>query len=196
MADSLHGQYDQQVDMTHIRQKSSRMFFALWPSAAERIALASWQPYLHELLGGRVMQPNTLHVTLVFLGLVVENRLEALQLAAQEVDFQPFDLRLTEVHYWEHNRIVYAAPEVIPARLAALVDQLAAKLSNHCFNFDRRSYKPHVTLLRNAKWSDPALPIQPEACWKINKFVLVQSKGDEQGPCYEVLACFPAKSDF
>ena len=45
------------------------------------------------------MRPATLHVTLVFLGEVAENRLEALQLAAREVDFQRFDLELLEARY-------------------------------------------------------------------------------------------------
>ena len=74
--------------MTSIQEKKWRLFFALWPSETERTALALWQPRLHELCGGRAMRPATLHVTLVFLGEVAENRLEALQLAAREVDFQ------------------------------------------------------------------------------------------------------------
>ena len=181
--------------MTSIQEKKWRLFFAIWPSETERTALASWQPLLHKLCDGRVMRPATLHVTLVFLGEVAESRLEALQLAAREVDFQRFDLELVEARYWGHNHIVYAAPEIIPSQHTTLVNELESKLHNHCFKFERRPYKPHVTLLRNAQWSDAPLPRQSKICWQVSDFVLVQSLNDEQGTYYEVLARFSAKAD-
>jgi len=181
--------------MTSIHEKKWRLFFALWPSETECTALASWQPLLHELCDGRVMRPATLHVTLVFLGEVAENRLEALQLAAQEVDFQRFNLGLLEARYWGHNHIVYAAPEIVPSQHTSLVNELESKLLNHRFKFEQRPYKPHVTLLRNAQWSDAPLPRQSKVCWQMSDFVLVQSRSDEQGACYEVLTRFPAKTD-
>lgn len=182
--------------MISTRQKTLRLFFALWPSAAERAALAAWQLPLQKMCGGRTMQPKTLHVTLLFLGAVAESRLEALQLAAQEVEFGQFDLELDQAHYWNHNRLVYAAPGVVPFQLAGLVNSLQAVLSNHDFKFDRRPYKPHVTLIRKAKWGDAPLPGQFGACWQIRDFVLVQSLGEEVlGSRYEVLAWFPARTD-
>lgn len=181
--------------MTSIQEKKWRLFFALWPSDAERSALTSWQPLLHELCDGRAMRPATLHVTLVFLGEVAENRLEALQLAAREVNFQRFYLELVEAHYWGNNHIVYAAPKVLPSQLTSLVNELESKLLKHRFQFEQRPYKPHVTLFRNAKWSDAPLPRQSKVCWQVSDFVLVRSLSDEQGACYEVLSRFSAKAD-
>ncbi len=180
--------------MEQIRKKPTRrLFFALWPGEAERAALAGWLPHLHKLCGGRIMRPDTLHATLVFLGGVPEHRLEALHLAAQETDFQAFELTLDHAHYWGHNHIVHAAPEATPPNLAELVDRLERNLRKHRFVFDERPYKPHVTLLRNARWSDAALPPMPAVNWKFREFVLVQSLSDEQGARYEVLERFPAK---
>ena len=173
------------------RESSRRLFFALWPNAAERAAMAAWQPPLRELCGGRVMLPDTLHATLVFLGDVVEHRLEALRLAAQEVSGNGFELNLTRTHYWGHNHIVYAAPEAVPPPLAELVGELEHNLRKHRFHFERRPYKPHVTMLRHAQWSDADLPPMPAVRWQISDFVLVQSLSDEQGARYEVLARFP-----
>jgi 2'-5' RNA ligase len=172
-----------------------RLFFALWPSAAERAALAAWQPLLHESCGGRVMLSDTLHTTLVFLGNVPESRLEALRLAAQEVSGNRFGLDLTAAHYWGHNRIVYAAPPTIPAPLADLVSDLEHSLRKHRFHFEVRPYKPHVTLLRNAQWSDAMLPAMRAVRWHIEDFVLVHSLSDEQGARYEVLARFPLSGE-
>jgi 2'-5' RNA ligase len=176
--------------MSPSRENSLRLFFALWPSAAERAALAAWQPPLRELCGGRPMRGDNLHATLVFLGEVAEHRLEALQLAAQETPFAEFELNWTGAHYWGHNHIVYAAPEEVPVRLAELVGELERSLRRHRFRFEQRPYKPHVTLLRHAQWSDAALPGMPAARWQVRGFALVRSTSDEQGARYEVLARF------
>ncbi len=169
-----------------------RLFFALWPSAAECAALAAWHTPLRELCGGRVMRTDTLHSTLVFLGEVEESRLELVQLLAREAVCREFELNLTAAHYWGHNHIIYAAPEETPPPLAELVRKLEAKLRNRGFHPENRPYKPHVTLLRNAQWSDAALPRMPEVGWRFNDFVLVRSLRDEDGsPQYDVLARFP-----
>lgn len=172
------------------KETSRRLFFALWPDAARRSAIAAWQPPLRELCGGSAMQPETLHATLVFLGAVAEQRMESLLLAAQETVARRFELQLTTAHYWGHNHIVYAAPEATPPALAELVRELERNLRRHRFPFEDRPYKPHVTLLRHARWSDEPLPPMPAVCWPVGGFALVQSLGDAQGPHYEVLARF------
>ncbi len=132
------------------------------------------------------MRPDTLHVTLVFLGDVEVARLEALELAAREVTARHFELVLDEVRYWEHNRIIYAAPGVVPAALLQLVSDMQCGLARHGFDFDRRAYKPHVTLLRNARYGDP-LPEMTTVRWHVKDFAMVQGGG----PDYRVLARFP-----
>jgi 2'-5' RNA ligase len=171
-------------------EKSARVFFALWPDEAERTALAAWQPVLHKICGGRIMRDYTLHATLVFLGDVELHRLEAMQLAAQEVEGKSFDLALDVAHYWGHNHIVYAAPSTLPPQLAQLVHDLEQRLSKHHFLFDKREYKPHVTLLRHAQWSDLPLPEMDRVLWQARSFALVQSAPDEEGAIYRVLARF------
>ena len=175
------------------REASARVFFALWPDDAERAALAAWQPALRRLCGGRSMRAGTLHTTLVFLGDVVLHRLEALQLAAQEAEGESFELALDAAHYWGHNHIVYAAPRVEPPQLAQLVRALEQCLSKHRFHFDRPPYKPHITLLRHAKWSDAPLPEMQKVVWRTASFALVQSLRDEEGANYRVLARFPLR---
>ncbi len=168
-----------------------RVFFALWPNEAERVALAAWQPPLKKLCGGRAMRPDTLHATLVFLGDVTEHRLEALQLAAREVAVAPFEVNFDAARYWGHNHIAYAAPAETPELLRRLVSDLEHGLRRHRFRFDRRSYRPHVTLLRHAGWSDEPLPAMPRAVWLVRDFVLVQSLSNANGAHYQVLARFP-----
>jgi RNA 2',3'-cyclic 3'-phosphodiesterase len=168
-----------------------RVFFALWPTAAERNRLAAWQKPLKQLCGGRFMRSETLHNTLVFIGDVGQPRLEALQLAAQEVSGKAFGLCFDIAHYWGHNHIVYAAPGEVPQQLAQLVEVLEQHLTMHRFKFDPREYKPHVTLLRNARWTDAPLPGMHPVRWQIKDFVLVQSVLQDGLASYRVLAKFP-----
>lgn len=176
--------------MESIPENVCRVFFALWPDDAERAALANWQAPLRELCGGKMMRSDTLHCTLAFLGEVAEHRLEALQLAAQEAVFQPFSITWSVAHYWGHNHIIYAAPYETPSALTDLVLSLQDILRTHHFRFEERLYKPHVTLLRHAQWTDAPLPPTPAVRWQARDFVLVQSLNDAQGAHYEVLCRF------
>jgi 2'-5' RNA ligase len=170
---------------------SVRLFFALWPAERERAALAAWQTVLGNLCGGMSMRPANLHATLVFLGGVAQHRLEAIKLAAQEVRGSQFDLTFDLARYWGHNHIVHAAPSVVPPQLQQLAHDLERSLSRHRFRFDRRQdYKPHVTLLRHAKWTDAPLPVMPEVTWLAKSFMLVQSVGSSDGVGYKVLEEF------
>jgi len=173
---------------------TARVFFALWPTAAVRGQLAEWQVPLKHLCGGRAMRGETLHNTLVFIGYVDRCRLEALQLAAQEVSTARFELCFGEARYWGHNHIVYAAPGHVPQQLAQLVTTLEQSLARHRFKFDQREYKPHVTLLRNAHWTDAPLPAMQTVRWQIKDFALVQSVQQGGLASYQVLACFPLMS--
>lgn len=172
-------------------KKPARVFFALWPGEEERAALAAWQTPLQQLCGGRLTPAGKLHNSLVFLGDVEIGRLEALQLAAQEVSGAAFQLVFDTARYWGHNHIVYAAPGSVPPKLALLVRNLQQRLLHHHFKFDQRTYKPHVTLLRHAHWSDSPLPAVTQVAWKMREFALVQSVSEGQGTRYEVLARFP-----
>jgi 2'-5' RNA ligase len=179
--------------MTVRQDKSVRVFFALWPDAAERNALAAWQPSLHQLYGGRAMQADTLHATLVFLGDVIPQRMEDLRQAAREVDGAAFELVFDRALYWAHNRIVYAESTEVPQALAQLVSRLEQCLDKYCFKFDRRTFRPHVTLLRHAGACGMPLPLMPSVTWRCRHFVLVQSVRDEAGAHYRELARFPLR---
>jgi len=166
---------------------TAKVFFALWPKESERKGLKAWQASLKKLCGGRVMRLESLHATLLFIGQVEQHRLETLRLAAQEVHGDAFDLSFDSARYWGHNHIAYAAPGEVPQQLEKLVGALEQSMRKHRFKFDRREYKPHVTLLRNAHWTDAPLPVMREVRWKVCDFALVQSMPQE----YRVLARFP-----
>src|SRR5690606_7323542 len=51
-----------------------RVFFALWPDARTAAVLSGWAQDAHAMCGGRIMRPDTLHLTLAFLGMVPHAR--------------------------------------------------------------------------------------------------------------------------
>jgi len=179
--------------MTDSDADTCRLFFALWPDTAERKALSAWQAPLQALCGGKAMRSDTLHCTLVFLGEVELQRLEALKLAACEVTMRRFDLEFSAARYWGHNHLAYAVPVAVPPALGELVAGLESALHKHHFRFEQREYKPHVTLLRQAQWTDVPLPAMPSVRWRCVDFALVRSLRDARGARYDVLCRFPAQ---
>src|SRR4026207_925127 len=67
-----------------------RLFFALWPDATLRSNAAECVAALVPSGGGRPQRPDQLHVTLVFLGQVSEERLDDVRAVAVEVTGNPF----------------------------------------------------------------------------------------------------------
>jgi RNA 2',3'-cyclic 3'-phosphodiesterase len=171
-----------------------KVFFALWPTAAERDQLAAWRAPLQQLCGGRAIRSETLHNTLVFVGQVAQADLEALRLAALAVDVEAFEMCMDGAHCWNHNHIVYAAPSHVPQPLRQLVDALELNLDRRGLEFDRRAYRPHITLLRNAHCPDKPLLAMPQVVWRCRDFVLVQSVQDGAGAHYRELARFPLRA--
>lgn len=163
-----------------------RVFFALWPSAEMRRSLHQLAGQFQAECGGRCMRADTLHITLLFIGEVEKSRLPALMQAADRVRAAAATIELTQFACWNHNRIGYAAPDVLPPTIAALVDALQREVSASGFAFDARAFKPHVTLLRNVRRGLEAQAF-PAMFWPAAEFVLVQSQLSEQGAHYEIL---------
>jgi 2'-5' RNA ligase len=168
-----------------------RVFFALWPSAAERSRLAAWLPELGARYGGRKMHADTLHCTLVFVGHIASDRTGFLRDALQQVTVSPFTLCFDEVRCWEYSGIVYAAPGTVPEQLVALVALIEDSLQTIGVKFDKRRYQPHVTLLRNARCDGKIQSVIEPVCWEISDFSLLQSIQTEGRAGYRVVSRFP-----
>lgn len=162
-----------------------RLFFALWPDEAARIALERWSVAIHRVAGGRAARRDSIHMTLAFLGDCDPDRLGGLKAAAAGVRTEPFELVLDEPGFWNHNRIAWAGATRTPEPLATLVEDLRAGLAAAGFAFDPKPFVPHVTLVRKARpgFAMPALePIR----WRATGFVLVRSVMRPAGSDYLV----------
>lgn len=171
---------------TAIREETVRVFFAIWPDAAAQKQLAELAGRLETICDGRKVRAENIHLTLVFLGEVSVNRLNALSQVASEVQgagARAFDFAVEEICYWKHNRIAYAGTAKVPQGLLDLVSALQSALSAAGFLFDQQaSYVPHITLVRKAKCPAPSIELRtglPELTqpivWPVREWVLVKS---------------------
>lgn len=162
---------------TAVKEETVRVFFAIWPDAAAQKRLAELAEQLEVVCDGRKARVENIHLTLVFLGDVSVDRLDALCQAASEVQgagAQAFDFAVEEVHCWKHNRIAYAGTAKVPQELLDLVNALQRALFAAGFAFDRQAYVPHITLVRKARCS--ALPeLAQPIVWPVREWVLVKS---------------------
>lgn len=174
----------------------ARVFFALWPDEGVRKALAAATGKLHALHGGRQTRPDSIHLTLVFIGQVDQARIPELLAMAQAIQVAHFDIDFDKAECWRHNHIGCLGTTGMPDHLPALVKALESGLKVLEIPFDKRPYKPHITLLRKAdcrreggeEMKNPALrPIR----WPARDFVLVKSSLRPDGARYEELGRWP-----
>ncbi len=165
---------------------AERLFFALWPDAPVRAALAGLQNAL-PLVGGRTRpaHPEDLHLTLAFLGEVAPQQRACCEAAAGTIQASPFALRLDQIGYWPRPRILWCGPQTTPVPLLNLVRCLESALHPCGFAGERRPYAAHLTLARGVA-AGTAPPGGWHTDWRVDGFVLAISRPGPP-PRYRVL---------
>ncbi|HAD04021.1 MAG: 2'-5' RNA ligase [Desulfuromonadales bacterium GWD2_61_12] len=138
--------------------------FIAFPLPAEcQAALGALQQLLRpQLPGVRWASPESIHLTLVFLGSVPEENLEKITAVMLSVGsaFAPFVLTVRGIGAfpsWQHPRVVWAGVAAVP-QLVALQADLSAGLAQFGFPGDARPYVPHLTLGRCRSGGRGAVP--------------------------------------
>lgn len=155
------------------------VFFALMPDDATRNGMARVVEALRarHALQGRWLKPERYHMTLHFLGAYSElprELIDATCMAAERVRLPAFDLVLDRAGHFPKGIgwLGSAQPE---GPLVRLWDELRRQLAHARVGVrGHAAFKPHVTVLRDARGTLPAEPIEPLA-WPVRDFVLVDS---------------------
>lgn len=163
-----------------------RLFFALWPPAATVAALAEWAAQAQLLTGGKLTRPESIHLTLAFLGEVAEERVGDAIHAARSVRGARHALPIEQAKRWSHNDVVWVGPTEIPCSLAALAQSLRTELEKEGFAVETRPFAAHVTLIRKARRA-AGLPPLPRAAWPVTEFTLVRSTLSRHGSSYRIV---------
>lgn len=164
-----------------------RLFYALWPDCATQ---QQWQQELAPLLaplGGRRIPTENLHMTVAFLGEVRGDRMNELLRLGDDLALDPVSLRLDRIEYWKKAGLACLRPSETPAGLARLAGQLNTGLQLSGFAVEQRSFKPHVTLVRNVAIATASLPVWPVLEWQAPALALVRSRPLADGSEYAVL---------
>jgi RNA 2',3'-cyclic 3'-phosphodiesterase len=167
------------------KPKTARVFFALWPEA--ELAHRIWREG-HELqrrLGGRLTSEASVHMTLLFLGDVLEEHLQRLA-ASASVPFTPFAMTVDTAGCWSHNGVAWLAPSITPPALSPLVSKLTQAIGIAGFDVERQPFAPHITVVRKVKCAtlDHAI-LRLE--WQVAEYVLVRSARNMDGSIYSVI---------
>ena len=156
------------------KQPAHKLFFALWPDAAARQAMAC----LQQPLRGRLIPPEKLHLTMAFLGQQPADALPALRAILHDAQVPPLSLEIDCYGYFRRPRIAWAGMRAPPPALLAAQADLMARLETAGFSAATHGeFKPHVTLAREAPDAPAEFP-GPAFVWRVAGLSLVESMPD------------------
>ena len=169
-----------------------RVFFALWPDADTAATLSGWAQQAHAAFGGRIMQPDTLHLTLAFLGQVSHAQAEELASWLSQSALIGGTVRLDRYGCFRGPQIVWAGPSSTPPWLNGLHGWLWRALQRQGHARPDESFRPHVSLLRRAgPWDAGRLAAPEPLDWTPRRCVLAASSPGDSGSFYDMLAECP-----
>jgi RNA 2',3'-cyclic 3'-phosphodiesterase len=162
-----------------------RLFFALWPDAPLRAAIA--RHLAPAVAAGTPVHPADLHVTLEFLGNLDAARIPVLQAIGARLRLPAAALVLDRLDWWRAPALVVARPSAPPAALLALQAELRAALASAGYRVDTRPFAPHLTLARRVG-APPSLAAVAPVEWPLGGLALVESAARTGGARYHPLA--------
>ena len=181
----------------------ARLFAAVDPPPEAAAELERWARGAARAGGGgsepapRVLDPESLHVTLLFLGERPNDEIDALTdaLADAAAGARPCELETGAPLWLPPRRPRALAVEVHDPSggLAALQSAIARSLCTVTGEQPPRRFRAHVTVARRrgGTRSHPALPATPALRFEVREAILYRSRLDPAGARYEALASAP-----
>jgi 2'-5' RNA ligase len=143
------------------------------------------------IVEGRAIERRNWHITLVYIGGFPKDRIDELHEAKRVVTVEPFRLRFDRLEFWPRPKIAALVPSVVPPELERLVEDLKSRVFAAGVNpEDERMYRPHVTVVRNARPFETQRLAQ-SAVVEWSNFELVESVPETGGVTYH-----PVVKDF
>lgn len=120
------------------------------------------------------MRPETLHLTLAFIGELARERVtEAAHALAVANGLGPIPITLDVLGRFGAKGIVWAGPAAPPPALGSLAGRVREALAAAAIPFDPKPFVPHITVVRNARGA-ATFTLAPLA-WRIDRVSLVES---------------------
>uniref|UniRef100_A0A486XW68 RNA 2',3'-cyclic phosphodiesterase n=1 Tax=Rheinheimera sp. BAL341 TaxID=1708203 RepID=A0A486XW68_9GAMM len=132
-----------------------RLFFSLKFSAVQQQQLL---PYQQQALSvcpdANAVASDNLHLTLFFLGQTDSEQQQRLISSAGQIKLAPFSIRLDNLSCFNKPKILYLAPSETPKALLQLQQHVAECCYAEGFNDIHDTYRPHITLARQARCAE------------------------------------------
>lgn len=157
----------------------------------------------YDLPAGRVVPRENLHLTLSFLGDQEDEALEAAHDALSAIRLPAIDIQMTGLDILGGNSPNLICANALPSpALIELAAKVRSALHGAGLMFERKKFRPHVTLARLPKRVDPGDRVRlqqyitrhagfaPDA-FQANSFGLYQSRLHHAGAVYTELVQYP-----
>lgn len=152
-----------------------RCFIAAWPDPPTSVALAAVSADVRQRVAHRrATRIDDLHLTLAFIGNVVDEDAFAVAEAVERLGFTKFSWRLDTLGFFDDAGVVWVGAARQPVNpLVALAERARAVLDRFDLEYDRRPLAPHLTLLRGVQQFhvERIAPIT----WRIDSIALYRS---------------------
>lgn len=172
-----------------------RVFFGLEVPAEIKDRL--WQVRT-EVVGARWQSAAQMHLTLLYLGNMDNERLSAVCEAARHISLTAFDLNVTGLGYFGQPlapRYLWAGVEP-QTPVISLHSAIKSQMENLGLTTERRAFCPHITLARFKPQSDSVERLLAEqsethfGSFQVDQFVLFETQKDSAGSVYTVIERF------
>ncbi len=168
-----------------------RLFIGL-PISAELASAIIRHAQRLSLTKPRWTTPENIHLTLVFLGEVAEQKLPSIKHELDGLHVAPITIRLTNLNTFQRASVLIAEIDPSPP-LLHLQSQIAASMVRCGFPPEDRPYHPHLTLARfhgslRLTNTQRTLPAPLQHAFRADTVNLYRSNLSSNGSHYEILA--------
>jgi 2'-5' RNA ligase len=130
---------------------TQRVFFALWPDHRQRERLRDVVNSVARTVEGKAVDRRDWHITLAFVGDIEERLLPELAARAGEIKVEPFRLSFDRLEFWARAKVACLVTPTVPVELEKLVGELLSVVQDAGVIPEDRTYRPHITISRNAR---------------------------------------------
>ena len=162
---------------------TKQLFFALWPDDRQRDRLRDVINSVAKTVEGRAVDRRSWHVTLPYIGEFEESRIPELQALAANIEVEPFRLGFDRLEFWARPKVACLVAATVPTELEQLVASLNRVLQEVGVTSEDRTYRPHITVVRNAR-SFTTERLSQRATTEWSGFELMESRSGPGGVSY------------
>ena len=167
-----------------VHAPTTRSFLACWPDTALTEELAHYASKVRDHVGGRIIARENLHITLAFLGELSKEQISAITDCCMPLP-ESYALNMDRVGFWKNRGLVWVGSREPNPEFSQFVEDLRHRLRRIGFRIDKRSFIPHITLLRKVR-RRPRIQLDRME-WVIRDYTLCASELSPEGSRYSVL---------